>query len=217
MPMSKYPNLEIAEEEVPPETPNQEDIFKSAPNDNFEEVEDDAPKTKKPKRKMSQKQLDHLTKIRTKAQATRKAKAKAKKELKDKGMEEEEEEVGDTGLSKKEEEEKYEKDYNKSYEPKINTPSRVLTAAEIRKIAREEAKAEKEDRKRIKQKERAKKDDIEKARQEGIAMGRQQITDSIGQYVGNRKTPKPSSSKPPSVPKPRATFGNPKLDALLNY
>ena len=210
MPMSKYPNLEIAEEEVPPETPNQEDIFKLAPNDNFEEVEDDAPKTKKPKRKMSQKQLDHLTKIRTKAQATRIAKAKAKKELKEKGMEEEE--VGDTGLSKKEEEEKYEKDT----EPKINTPSRGLTAAEIRKIAREEAKAEKEDRKRIKQKEKAKKDDIEKARQEGIAMGRQQITDSIGQYVGNRKTPKPVS-KQVSVPKPKATFGNPKLDALLNY
>ena len=47
-------------------------------------------------------------------------------------------------------------------------------------------------------------------------MGRQQITDSIGQYVGNRKTPKPVS-KQVSVPKPKATFGNPKLDALLNY
>lgn len=207
---SRYPNIEIEEEAQPPPLKPQEEIFDL--NDDIEIVEP-VVKKEKPKRKMTQKQLDHLTRIRKTAADNRKKKTDAKKK---KSVVETE--VGDSGIPLKEEEDAQEEDYNESFKtPKISvkTTSNGLTTAEIRKIAREEAKFEKQERKKEKQKLKAKSDELQKARQEGIAMGRKEITDSIGSYVSSSR-PKQSATTPQAVPTKR-TFNNPKLDALLNF
>lgn len=118
--MSKLPPLkldlfsdtpaEISEEEPSPKDPSPNDN-KLDHNDIFDLEDDISPIVKpvKKKKEITQKQKDHLAKIRIKAQATRKAKAEAKKTLQKPKKEkkvveevEEQEETDDSGTDEEE-------------------------------------------------------------------------------------------------------------------